>query len=86
MSSKKIDVNVSVWTKATIDSWNLGSAIEREIDEVLGGTDRLIRAGIVYEEDYRFNRRFEAVRNAKEGEEELVNALLLVAKHFKQMK
>ncbi|MET3505502.1 hypothetical protein [Halalkalibacter oceani] len=81
----EFETSVSLWSKAKINSWNIGSIIEAELANILGDKDRWIRNGYIVESDYRFNG-VEEIREATPEEIELYKSFRLVAKHFKQLK
>ena len=59
--------------------------LKQEKNRLLGGSDRQIKKGIIYEEDYRFNSP-DTVREATPNEIELNDAFYKVIEHLKQFK
>ena len=59
--------------------------LKQEKVNLLGGSDRYIEKGIIYEEDYRFNSP-DTVREATPYEIEINDAFYKVIEHLKQFK
>jgi hypothetical protein len=83
MSTYKTVVTLN--SEASINSYNVGCIIEKELTNILGSKDRFIDKGFIKERDYRFNSP-EEIREATKEEIELYNAFRLVESHFKKLK